>query len=387
MIAVVADDFTGAAEIGGLGLRYGLNVEVQTAFDSNSRADLVAIDTDTRSRTSGEAAAEVEKLANQLQKVPLAWIYKKVDSVMRGHVLAELQAMLAALGRQKALLVPANPSRGRTIAHGRYFIHGQPLHETDFARDPEYPVSSSDVLELLGPSKTITTCVLQRQQPIPAQGIAIGEAESKNDLLAWAARLDDQSIPAGAAEFFAALLEVRGFRAKPFAAQTRLPRQTIGLFVCGSGSVSSHKAIEEARSRGVPVCEMPSEFFQTDKPPGEAFQRWSDDSVSAFQQHSQVIVTVGQPAAQNPALTQRIRDYTAVLVADVLKRIAVEELWIEGGATASAVVRHLRWRRFFPCQELSPGVVRMRVEGKRKPYLTVKPGSYPWPAKIWRFTP
>ena len=47
------------------------------------------------------------------------------------------------------MLIPANPSRGRCIANGRYFIHGTLLSETEFARDPEFPARSSDVLALL----------------------------------------------------------------------------------------------------------------------------------------------------------------------------------------------------------------------------------------------
>lgn len=36
MIAVIADDFTGAAEIGGIGLHYELKVEIATAVKPDS---------------------------------------------------------------------------------------------------------------------------------------------------------------------------------------------------------------------------------------------------------------------------------------------------------------------------------------------------------------
>ena len=62
MIAVIADDFTGAAEIGGVGLRYGLKVVIKTSVDDPEEADLMIMATDTRSMTAEEAFREVEKV-------------------------------------------------------------------------------------------------------------------------------------------------------------------------------------------------------------------------------------------------------------------------------------------------------------------------------------
>jgi len=70
----------------------------------------------------------------------------------------------------------------------------------------------------------------------------------------------------------------------------------------------------------------------------------------------------------------------------VLTQTSIDELYIEGGATTSAVVRRLRWGRFSTSAELTPGVVRMRAKEKQNLYRTIKPGSYTWPKKIWRFT-
>jgi uncharacterized protein YgbK (DUF1537 family) len=115
MIAVIADDLTGAAELGGIALRHGLTSEVQTEFHPTDEAEVIVIDTDSRSCPPEEAAARIRAQAQELTSIGFDWLYKKVDSVLRGPVVAELEALLAASGRQKALLVPANPSLGRTI--------------------------------------------------------------------------------------------------------------------------------------------------------------------------------------------------------------------------------------------------------------------------------
>src|SRR5439155_544492 len=66
-------------------------------------------------------------------------IYKKIDSALRGPVLAEVQASMNQRRLDTALLLPQNPSRGRTIESGQYLINGVPIDQTDFARDPDHP--------------------------------------------------------------------------------------------------------------------------------------------------------------------------------------------------------------------------------------------------------
>src|SRR5262245_26042141 len=110
MIGVIADDLTGAAELSGDGLRYGLSAEVVTALDIRGEAALLCIDTDSRNCLPAEAARRATDAASKLTESRAEWIYKKVDSVLRGHIVVELEAMINQLGLKRALLVPANPS-------------------------------------------------------------------------------------------------------------------------------------------------------------------------------------------------------------------------------------------------------------------------------------
>jgi uncharacterized protein YgbK (DUF1537 family) len=72
----------------------------------------------------------------------------------------------------------------------------------------------------------------------------------------------------------------------------------------------------------------------------------------------------------------------AALVKRVLRTDAIQELYIEGGATSSSIVREMGWNRFFPTEELARGVVRMEVEGEETLHMTIKPGSYIWPREV-----
>jgi hypothetical protein len=68
---------------------------------------------------------------------------------------------------------------------------------------------------------------------------------------------------------------------------------------------------------------------------------------------------------------------------EVAKRAIVEcqptVVWIEGGRTASRLVRACGWNRLTPIAVHGDGVVRLRVQGTTAPELVLKPGSYAWP--------
>src|SRR5205823_11983269 len=104
MIGVIADDLTGAAELGAVGLRYGLRAEIAAAGQISGSADLVCMDTDSRWCGPEEAGQRAASAADVLRKSGAGWIYKKVDSVLRGNVTAELEAVLHQLHLNLALL-------------------------------------------------------------------------------------------------------------------------------------------------------------------------------------------------------------------------------------------------------------------------------------------
>src|ERR1035437_1401499 len=96
MIGVIADDLTGAAELGAIGLRHGLRAEIVRSGKPSGAADLVCVDTDSRACAPAEAAKRAAAAAKLLRAAGAKWIYKKVDSVLRGQVTAEVEHGLRA---------------------------------------------------------------------------------------------------------------------------------------------------------------------------------------------------------------------------------------------------------------------------------------------------
>lgn len=142
---IIADDFTGALDTG---VQF-LQADLSTTFvlqESYEIADAHVFSSESRNVDEVTAAARSRAIAARHSE---AMPYKKIDSTMRGHVGAEIEAVLAARGIAKAVICPAAPDAGRTVEHGQLLVDGIPLHQTAFARDPHWPAHTSVLTELL----------------------------------------------------------------------------------------------------------------------------------------------------------------------------------------------------------------------------------------------
>jgi uncharacterized protein YgbK (DUF1537 family) len=360
---VLADDFTSAAEVAAVALRHGLAAQVvRDKFTAADEATLTVCDTDTRSLAPAQAARVVAAVAAAISPGPL--LYKKIDSVLRGPVRAEIEALLMSRRLRRAVIVPQNPSMGRVIVDGKYQIAGVDLSRTAFGHDPQHPARTSDVLALLGGGE-LPIAYCQEPQLLPQDGLVVCGGNTQEHLLSWAAAagLDESTLAAGGAEFFAAVLQRRGCRPRPLeSAPPRLEGSV--LCVCGSTSLQSRDALQTAAARGAPLLSMPE----------------AQEARRFMQTHGRAILST--PAQSGSAAPRDLERQMAELVAAILGDYGVDWLLIEGGATASAILRQLQWDRFGVVAEFSPGVAHLRPAGGEV-NLVVKPGSYGWPGAIW----
>ncbi|ACB75434.1 four-carbon acid sugar kinase family protein [Opitutus terrae] len=353
MIVVLADDISGAAELAGAALRRGFSAEVQTSFQPDTEAEVVCVDTDSRSLAPQAAEAVVAAIARQVAAARPDWVYKKCDSVLRGHVRRETQAVMAALNRRRAVLVPANPSRGRVVRNGEYFVGEQPLDQTEFARDPEHPRTTARVAELLGGELT---------------GVVVPNTETPGDVDAHAFGLDETTLPVGGVDFFEALLRRRGAaRAAVSAGSAASAGNGSVLVVCGSAAAWSVRRAE-ARARGVAVFPQPHDVAAI---------------CAAWRAARTALIGIGDGPATSGRSPGELVSALAGTVVEVVRRIETDRLLLEGGATAAAVVRALGWTRLRACEVAASGVGVFTPAGTVRPRVAIKPGSYSWPVEIW----
>ncbi len=124
--AMLADDLTGACDAGVAFALAGVRTSVVWREDVAwpEAADLLVVSTETRTAGPDEAHEKIQRICKRLER-PL--IYKKIDSVLRGPVEAEIRAAMECGGFARAVVCPALPELGRTVRAGRAFLHGDPL--------------------------------------------------------------------------------------------------------------------------------------------------------------------------------------------------------------------------------------------------------------------
>jgi len=210
-IGLIADDFTGAMDSGA---QFSCSkLSVQLRIIGKPSGDVAIINTASREISKSEA---VTRNIDACRLLVDRQLFKKIDSTLRGHVGAEVEAILSASYYRKAIICPAAPLQGRTILDGVLFINGVPLKETSFNDDPIYPAKSSYVVELIkaptarisldlvrAPLEQLTAAITSANQPL-----LIADAETPEDLLSLShAILATNSLPCGAFGLAKAFLE------------------------------------------------------------------------------------------------------------------------------------------------------------------------------------
>jgi uncharacterized protein YgbK (DUF1537 family) len=374
---VIADDITGAAEMAGIAFSHGENVRLVCGGVAGgcgtATYGTMVIATDTRSMSEADTVAETLRITSAISHQPSA-IFKKTDSALRGHVVAELTALMEATGYQRAVYLPANPSKGRIIRGGTYFIkevngdrlevRDVPISETAFSYDPEFPAKTSILRE--------------RFSDAEAKGIIMPDAESEEDIQKVITKYNDgKTLFAGAADLFSAILshsrETRNTRDSRETRDTRVSNCPSTLILCGS---TQSKPLD----LGIPIAPMPREIYDGN----DDISLWD---TSAYKEKHSLILTMPYTHRTGKEAAVHFRTMMAQKAKELIVQHRPDHLIIEGGATAWATLQALGWTQFEVVAQIAPGVVQMSAtiachtstcRSKKRVIVTLKPGSYPW---------
>ena len=157
-VLIVADDLTGAMDSAGPFAALGIEtwvVAVPMRCDPASLASarVVSVNTDTRHLSATMAASRVREIVGHLGAGGFDIVVKKIDSTLRGNVVAETMALLDISGRSQALVAPAFPAQGRTVHAGIVHVDGKPLAQTAFAKDALSPPPLAPLQEVFAAAK------------------------------------------------------------------------------------------------------------------------------------------------------------------------------------------------------------------------------------------
>ncbi len=189
-IVMIADDLSGAADCAVSCAVQGLSTIVQLSeAPSPEPAQVLAIDAATRSMPAGRAAATVERIVAKYEHTSGRVLFKKLDSILRGHIGPELAAMRCSRTPAVIVMAPALPAQGRTTIDGCQCLNGTRLPAADAPKILESAGLRSAQINLAlvrGGSGQLATKMAELARQHDA---LVCDAETEDDLRAVAAAI------------------------------------------------------------------------------------------------------------------------------------------------------------------------------------------------------
>lgn len=356
----LADDLSGALDAAAAFHRAGWRVRIALSAAEWPEAEpgvMVGVTTETRNALPAVAARAVAGAAALGTARGGRLLYKKIDSTLRGPVAAELGAVMAALPEARVLFAPANPRVGRTVQQGRLLVHGVPVAETDFARDPVTPVRESALRALLG--------------AVANERVIIPDTRTEADLAGAVEAMEAEGgvwIPVGSGALARPVAAVRA-RTDPTRAQRDRgfpPAVTEGgiLMIGGSAHPGNRAQAEQlAVARGVARCQVAATAIER----GVA-------EVRATLRHGGAATLLSPAERLESGAALRAVVATA---GQVIRAGGVARVFVTGGETAYALARELGVPAFEFLAEVEPGLSLSVAESAvGRMAWAVKPGGF-----------
>lgn len=383
MITVIADDLTGAAEIAGICIRYGLEVAFAIDAVPQKKATVTIIATDSRSRTADEAYQIHLRLAHQVVTNDENQIlFKKCDSALRGHIVRELAALASASNKNQVLLQPSNPASHRCIRNGFYWIEEHLIENTGFAYDPEFPATASNVEKLIfrNVHQNEIKIVSGAIQKMNGEGIYIYDCNSIHDLKSCAEFFQPGIIVGGSSAFFEQIIVNQNLNNQKVKIE-KISAPSRFLLLSGSTHPESINFAKKLENPNCPCIVLP-DFLLTKENNDAKLMQWANEIKPLFEENQKLIIRTSNTIIRFENSSKILKDRLSKAIQELFKLTEINELYIEGGATAYDVLQKLNWHDFIPIAELAPGVVRLQLVSDPTKFITIKPGSYQWPEKL-----
>jgi uncharacterized protein YgbK (DUF1537 family) len=408
LIGIVADDITGANDIGIMYAKADWRADVYPYPFLQSKMgtfppDVLIIDTNSRLDSYDEAYEKVFTSTEKLKQLGCEQFFNKTCSVFRGNIGAEFDAMLDALESEFAVVVLGFPKNGRTTINGQHYVRGKKLADSEFRYDPVHPMKNSNLVEILQ-SQTkrkvafVDMDIVDQGCEILKQEIEIMrrkcnylliDVRDQISLQVIANAIQEEKIICGASGIAEELALVMNQTQKK-QQSIKLPKLDIGV-LCAAGSLmpQTFRQVEEMKNRGLPVLELESrKLFSGQKDAhieelikklvtyltkGEDVLVHSSNDTEVVQVTKQIAASLG---FSNTEISRVVSESLAFVVNETVKRTNANRLLIAGGETSASVCSRLGIEGLRVWKEIEPGLPSCLSLNKPSMMLVLKSGSF-----------
>ncbi|WP_431907356.1 4-hydroxythreonine-4-phosphate dehydrogenase PdxA [Nonomuraea jabiensis] len=403
-VLIVADDLSGAAESAARIIMRGTRTTIVLAHQAVrgecGPADILVVDTDSRHRPPAEAAAAVRSALALASAGRPRLVFKKIDSLLRGNVAAEVAALVAP--GAGIVVAPALPGLDRVVRGGVLYVGGVALHRANaWAVDGVAPPASVEAALAPLPVRVLDLATVRSDRLSEAiascaedSHIALCDAETDLDL--------DAVLRAALAVPSVRLVGSGGLA------------DALGRHLRSPGAAVEQTAVEQSPTGETPIAEREPVPAHTARHDGVARTAplvvvGSAEAVAAEQVRRLVeagavpvalplTALLGTPSGRDPlpripigerAVVAFLDSAGAVLPAasrDLARRLAevvadavrasprTVDLVLTGGETARRVLDALQVRELTPVGQVHPGAVHSRTPDGRS--VVTRPGSF-----------
>jgi uncharacterized protein YgbK (DUF1537 family) len=404
IIGVVADDVTGANDIGSMFAKRGYRADVYAYdhFESLYRpeADVCIIDTNSRLDASQIAYDKVFAATKALMQAGCQQFHNKTCSVFRGNIGVEFDAMLDALEQDFAIVILGFPQNGRTTVDGVHYVRGVRLEESEFRRDPVHPMTISNLVDILQ-SQTkrrvgaIHHGVIEqgrlKEQLETMRGdysYVILDVTDQAMLKTIASVVHEYPVLCGSSAIAEELPAYWNRRPRPH--NIDVPRQQGQGVICAAGSLMPQTAaqIEYLRERSTPIFELDAlALFDHQE---QAIAQLADTIIARLNTGDDVVFHApndpqifeqmhAEGASRGLARTDVSRMVSAAVaevVAICVERCGLNRLLVAGGETSAAVCDRLGIYGVSVSKEIQPGLPLCISLTEPPLLLVLKSGSF-----------
>lgn len=363
---ILADDLTGAADTGVAFAARGMRTVLQIGLhDPLAATAVTVVSSNSRDMPVDVAIARVQASLAQAS-LP---VYKKIDSVFRGYVAAELVATMEMLGIDRALVAPAFPAQGRITQNGQQLVHGQPVLVSLIDDLRAHTILPMRIIELR--SNQVDADGLRAALHLPGIVIADAETDEHLDQIADIGQQAGVGIWCGSAGLAHALAR----RTHPQVVARPLVPDGPTLIVVGSYHDKTRQQLAHLHTHGCLEVALSADLHDIGR------------QCVAQLMLSQSVALVRPDAAfdsqQSATIARMLGDATRYILMESLVR---PKLLLTGGDTALAVCAALGTTAIELSHELEPGVPLGQIVGgvAKRTWIITKSGGFGDNDTLWR---
>ena len=378
---ILADDLTGANDTAIQFRKYGLSALVVTHINRAGTAifgdyDVIAINSDSRRMCPNDAYRVIFDAVKAFEIAGNGfYVYKKVDSVLRGNPGQELAAMMDALHIPLALAAPAFPANRSILKHGRL---PSGVDAVRIFTDGSRRKTANIPLETIRQGAPSVVAFIHSRN---SQGTQVFVADAVNDtdmetIYAASTCLGKPHILTGSAGLANQLARNPGKEKELIKENPVVLSPMPALVVAGSRQVETAvQIVTLSQSFAIPIIRFKVSLVMKGKS-DEAIREAQTEAMERMRHNMPVCIiavesmfytetagNINQQYTERDEMGKAISEALGILTGKLFDDFRFSLLVSTGGDTSMGVCHHLGISGMEPLKEIYPGIPLTRIVG------------------------